>query len=149
MKKIFLLSLSLLFFSAIKAEDNSMLFTLTDGVQKSIPSDNLEIIFVDGNMVATSGSTVLSLPVTSIATMELTGDYNSNNPGENEGNENPDEAGIDSIGNTGIGKIDVISIAGNEYGRYESVTEAMETLQDGIYIFRFSDGSTIKIVVKK
>lgn len=126
-----------------------MLFTLTDGVQKSIPSDNLEIIFVGGNMVATSGSTVLSLPVTSIATMELTGDYNLNNPGENEGNENPDEARIDSIGNTGIGKIDVFSIAGNEYGRYESVTEAMETLQDGIYIFRFSDGSTIKIVVKK
>ncbi len=128
MKKIIILTLLAVFTLGIQAADyNYLVFTLSDGTTKSISSSSLNITFSDGNMTATSGSSTVTIALTSLTKMEF-----SNNG----------ETGIETI-KTNFTLDDATEIYDMNGRRIPSGS----ALSRGVYIIK-SNGKTQKIAVQ-
>ncbi len=128
MKKIIILALLAIFTLGTHAADyNYLKFTQSDGSTKSISASDLSITFSDGNMIATSGSSTVTIALTSLTKMEFS---------------NSGETGIESI-KTNFTIDDATEIYDMNGRRIPSGS----ALSRGVYIIK-SNGKTQKIVVK-
>ncbi len=72
MKKIILMTLfTALSLGSHAADYNYLVFTLSDGSTQSISASDLSITFSDDNLVATSGSSKVTIALTSLTKMEF------------------------------------------------------------------------------
>ncbi len=128
MKKIIILALLAIFTLGTQAADyNYLVFTQSDGSTKSISASDLNITFSDGNMIATSGSSTVTIALTSLTKMEFS---------------NSGETGIESI-KTNFTIDDATEIHDMNGRRIPSGS----ALSRGVYIIK-SNGKTQKIAVK-
>lgn len=128
MKKTIILSLLMLLTIGSQAADyNYMVFTLSDNTTKSITATDLSISFTGGNLVATSGNSTVTIPLTQLSKMEFSNDGTT---------------GIDSI------ETDVtIDEATEIYDMNGRRMPNGSNLSRGIYIIK-SNGKTTKVQVK-
>lgn len=115
------------------AEYSLMKFTGTDGEVSYLSVENLEIVFDNGMMIASSNGGSVEFPLADIASMEFSND----------------SATVIEINSLTEGEVDVYSIDGKPFGKFDSASIALENLPAGIYVMNKKDGSTIKITVKK
>ena len=92
---------------------------------------NLEIVFKEGNMVATWGSNSLTLSLEDLKSMQF-----SLNP-----------ASVERVF-ARDNKIVVYSMEGVSYGVFASLKDAIEKLPEGIYVAKDENGVTSKFVIK-
>ena len=92
---------------------------------------NLEIVFKDGNMIATWNSNSLILPLENLSAMQF-----STSP-----------TSVEEL-LAGDVKIEVCSLDGVFYGSFANLKEAYKYLSEGIYVARTENGVTSKFVVK-
>ncbi len=127
MKQIILTTLlAALSLGSHAADYNYLVFTLSDGTTQSISSSNLNIDFSDGNLVATSGSSSVTIALTSLTKMEFSNET----------------AGIESI-EANVSMDEATEIYDLNGHRIPSGS----TLTRGIYIIK-NNGKAQKITVK-
>lgn len=115
------------------AEYNSMQFESSDGGNHYIDISGLEISFADHTLTASNAETTLTLPLNQVVSMQF-----SNSPGS--------EVKIVEMGNTDA--IEVYSASGISLGSYKSLTEVRNDVPSGIFVVRYSDGTTLKLLKK-
>lgn len=113
-------------------EYTAMTFKSADGTTHSIGSTGLKIEFVDGSLVATNGTETLTLPLTSLATMEFTGE----------------NSGINDISSDLEGELTLYTTAGIGCGTFKSLDAAKSSLPQGIYIAKSTSGKITKIILQ-
>lgn len=132
MKKVLLMTAMFLALSlSARAEFSYLVFNTMDGTQHSINVQSLSITFADNNLVAQNNESTLSLPLQTVASMSF-----SNTP-----------SGVADI--VADEAVTVFGSDGAEHGSYQSVQHAIDTLPGGVYIIKFNNGCTAKIIVKK
>lgn len=92
---------------------------------------DLEIVFKEGNMVATWGSNSLTLSLEDLKSMQF-----SLNP-----------ASVERVF-AGDNKIVVYSVEGVYYGAFASLKDAIGMLPEGVYVGKDENGVTSKFVIK-
>lgn len=132
MKKI-LLSLFVAGLSvSASAAYRSMMFQTSGGDRHYLDLTGLSISFSDDTMTAVNTSETLTLPLADMASMEFS---------ETSGVETLTE-GRESMA------VSVFTTSGTSCGSFPSLSEARQSLDKGIYVIRYSDGSTLKLVKK-
>ena len=135
MKKVLCSIVTLLAAGAVaNASDYDYLtFETTSGAVQSVAVESLVMTFEDGRLVARNGETEVSFAVADLSMMYFTSATTSINPLQAVS----DEQGVV-----------VYSVSGVCLGRYESVSQAKESLTvSGVYIMK-SGSSTVKMVVR-
>lgn len=107
-----------------------MVFELSDGSVHEVGSENLKIVFQNGDMVASNASESLSLPLADLAVF-----YFSGTSGISGLMENNDEA------------VEVFTPAGICLGSFGSESVARQQLPKGVYLLK-SNGSTRKVFIR-
>ena len=139
MKKISILFLTLLMTAvapslAFAGRYSSLKFTSNSGETYTVATNNLEILVNGENL--TFSNTDLTIPLYSLVSMEFT-DY-GDSPAE-----------IDFITFDGNGAITVYNINGASAGTFNSYTEALRSLEQGVYVIKDANGNSLKISVGK
>lgn len=118
----------------VRAEYTSLVFHTQDGDTQSVGLSGLNITFKNGEMMATdSNMASVSIPVTSLKSMEFSND----------------QSGITAIEAVDIdGQVAVYSVDGVQRGVYESVEAACVSLPAGIYIVKSENGLTSKMMIR-
>lgn len=129
MKRTLILTLLAALHLGLRAADYKYLvFTLTDHTERAIASENLNITFSDGNLVATNGTTTLAtIPLSSLSEMVFS------------------ETGI-----SGISLITTDGLATDQMTVYDMngrQIPAGTALPKGVYILK-GQGRTIKMQVR-
>ena len=119
---------------AMAGRYSSLKFTSSTGETYTIATNNLEIL-VNGENIAFS-NTDLTIPVSSLISMEFT-DYVDS------------PAAIDTVNFDGNGLVAVYNIDGTSLGSFDSYTDALATLSQGIYVIKDANGNSLKINVEK
>lgn len=134
MKKLILTLLLVTGIVTTKADNLQYLVfeTLTGGSQ-SIGIDGLDLKFVDGNLVATSGDETLELELAEIAKMYFSA-------------ESVIVDGVAEIKTDNNG-VEIYTVSGIYCGRFASAGEAHSLLGKGMYVVKTS-GKTYKMTVK-
>lgn len=117
---------------ALHAEYKSMIFSTATGVSHSLDLTGLEIEFTDGKLLALNSEQTLELPLAQMATMEFSENISS---------------GIDDA-LAGTSEVSVYNLSGALCAEGASPSAALGNLTPGIYVMKYSDGTTIKILVK-
>lgn len=128
--KIIFLSILAALTTTLRASDyNYLVFTLTDGTTQSITATDLTLTFSEGSLKAVSGTSVLTIPLTSLATMAFS----------------------DDAGTTGISTVTAEGITTTDDAEVYDINGRRvpqgSTLQRGIYIIK-RNGQTTKVNVK-
>lgn len=113
---------------------NYLKFTSDSGEIYAIAAENLEILIEDGSL--TFNNTDLIIPLTSLVSMEF-------------GDIDDDPAAIDSPIMDQMGVVTVFNIEGTRYGSFGSYSEALDSLEPGLYVIKDSNGNSLKIRVGK
>ena len=113
------------------AQYMSMQYDTAQGETYYSGLSNLEIVFKEGNMIATWDSNTLTVPLESLRSMQF-----STNP-----------ASVGKLLAEDV-KIEVCSLDGVVYGSFANMKEACKQLGEGIYVARTENGFTTKFVVK-
>lgn len=118
-----------------RAEYNRMVFRTAEGEPQWVGLENLNITFVDGNMVATSEDRSVVIPLASLVSMEF----------------GSGESGVGAIpaGELSAGSVTVYTADGIQAGSYDSAAAACAALQSGVYIFKAGNGQTSKIMINR
>lgn len=114
------------------ADFKTMEFDSGDGSVKYISIENLKIIFENGMMKATSGNSILELPLEDLVSMQFSGN----------------DASVNGIMLMET-EVELFNIDGISFGTFDNLQNAGKTLPEGIYIVRTKDGSTFKIRLTK
>ena len=130
MRKYICLLMLLLSFGA-SAQYMSMKYDMKEGDSVYSGLSNLEIVFKDGNMIATWDSNSLTISLEDINSMQF-----STSP-----------AAVEKLFADDV-KIEVYSLDGVAYGSFANLKEACKFLSQGIYVARTENGVTSKFVVK-
>ena len=133
MKRIILCGLAMLSFIAIYASYPSMKFVTIDGAEYFIGTENLEITFSDGKMIATTGYNNLELALDKLSAMEFS----------------ESEASIDQIQFITNSLFKVFTVDGSYCGTFEDIEQLKSALTDGIYVIKNDEGNSLKISVKR
>lgn len=118
--------------TALAIDNSSLMFTLNTGAKHYIDIQGLEITFTGEKMNAVSANGSLELNLSDISTMQFS----------------TDAAGVDAISRDAQ-PVEVYTIAGIEAGSFENLDTAIAALAAGSYVIRYSDGSTLKIAIRK
>lgn len=131
MMRILLMALWMMLSSlSVNAEDFTYLtFQTKDGTEYSLAVSGLSITFIDGNMVASDGTT---LPLSNLNKMYFTS--------------TSDIAKLKREGTAGT--VLVFNGAGIQIGTYSTLSEALSVLGKGLYVIKKSNGETDKVTVK-
>ena len=114
------------------ADYSALTFKTKQGTDHSIEITGLEVTFSEETLTAINSKTSISLPLAQVESMEFT-----------------DAASVDAItGDRLKEKTTVYDLNGGPAGTFASFKEAMTKLPAGIFIFRFADGTTLKITKK-
>ena len=128
MKKILLFLLTLIGMS-VHAEDYSYLtFETADGTKTSVAVSSLTLTIAGGKLTAGDKTFTLS---------ELSKMYFSTT----------DATGIEKVISTVDGEVEVFNLRGVSIGKYNSMSEAANSLKTGVYIIK-GKSKTLKISVK-
>lgn len=141
MKKFLLTGVLALAFLGAKADYTSMTFSTLDDVEHVIDISGLEIGFVDGKLVATSDNSTLTLPMSSLKSMQFSND----DPTDPE----PEPSAIATVGADCASSVTLYSIDGVCRGVFSSINEASQTLPKGVYILKTETGFNTKIAIRK
>lgn len=118
-------------FSA-NADFSALTFKTTGGTDHSIEITGLEVTFAEETLTATNSKTTISLPLAQVESMEFT-----------------DASSVDTICCDRLTEeTTVYDLDGSIAGTFASFSEAMTMLPAGVYIFRYADGTTLKIAKK-
>lgn len=120
--------------SAMAGRYSFLKFTSDSGETYCVATNNLEIL-VDGANLAFS-NTDLIIPLTSLVSMEFT-DYDDSS------------AEIGNVTFDGKGVVTVYNINGVSAGSFDSYTEAIASLTQGVYVIKDANGNSLKISVGK
>lgn len=132
MNKLFL-TLAVGFMSlTAAAETAQMVFKTVDGTSQSITAAGLDISFTDTDMVATNGTQTVTLPLSDLTSMQFTGLQSGM---------------VSDIAKDG--DVTIVNINGMMLGTYSSAADAARNLASGIYIVRYADGKTSKLIIRK
>ena len=140
MKKISYLFLFLLLMMtltpslALAGSYKSLKFTSNSGETYTVATNNLEILVNGENL--TFNNTDLTIPLSYLVSMEFT-DYDDS-PAE-----------IDTVLFDGKGAVTVFNINGTSVGSFDSYTEALASLSQGVYVIKDANGNSLKISVGK
>lgn len=130
MKKTIMLSLLIALSVAARATDYSyMVFTLNDNTTQSIPASDLSITFSGGNLIATSGSSTVTIALSNLQKMAFSNESST--------------TGIQAIESAALTIDDATEIYDMNGRRIPSGSQ----LSRGIYIIK-SNGRTSKVQVK-
>lgn len=127
----FICLLMLLVSLGASAQYMSMKYDIKEGEPVYSGLSNLEIVFKDGNMIATWDSNSMTIPLEDLNSMQF-----STSP-----------ASIEKLLADDV-KIEVYNLDGNACGSYANMKEASKFLSAGIYVARTENGVTSKFVVK-
>lgn len=133
MKKIVLISVLALCASMAHADYQSMVFRMSDGTEQTVSLDGITMTFADGNLVVKNSSTNLSLPLTSLASMEFS----------------TLTTGLEVLPADVNSSVSVYSLDGVALGEFENLAAAESNLGKGTYVFAFKNGQTLKITLTK
>lgn len=111
----------------------TLLFKTNDGIDHLISTSGLEISFDSGNLNARAGAETLSFPVANVLSMQFS----------------TSESGLEEILTNADGVVSIYSLDGILRGSFSSLPDASALLPEGIYIVRYADGTTSKIMLKK
>ena len=109
-------------------------FTSDSGEIYNIATSNLEILVNGENL--TFNNTDLAIPLSSLVSMEFT-DYDESS------------AAIDAVTFDGNGVVTVYNVNGSSVGSFDSYTEALASLSQGVYVIKDANGNSLKISVGK
>ena len=109
-------------------------FTSDSGEIYNIATNNLEILVNGENL--TFNNTDLAIPLSSLVSMEFT-DYDESS------------AAIDAVTFDGNGVVTVYNVNGSSVGSFDSYTEALASLSQGVYVIKDANGNSLKISVGK
>ena len=113
---------------------NAMVFTMNNGSQKSISTENLEITFSNSELQAKSDQTVLTLTLTDVKSMNFGETVTSS---------------VSSLESEKEITVYIFTLSGIYTGSFPSLSNAVENLEKGIYVIRNTEGETFKITVEK
>ena len=119
---------------AMAGSYSSLKFTSSTGETYMVATNNLEIL-VNGEKL-TFSNTDLSIPLSSLISMEFT-DYVDS------------LAAIDTVNFDGNGLVTVYNIDGTSVGSFDSYTDALSSLSQGVYVIKDANGNSLKISVGK
>lgn len=133
-KYLFLLCMIIIAF-AVHAEYNRLVFRTLDGNEQSVGLTDLNISFVNGEMIAISEGESVKISLASLKSMEFSNAHSS----------------IKDIlaDKESGGKVSVYNTDGQLFGIYESVKSACAKLPSGIYIIKAESGLTSKIMINR
>ena len=135
MKKLFTMLCFGAFALSLSASDyNAMVFTMNNGSQKSISTENLEITFSNSELQAKSNQTVLTLTLTDVKSMNFGETVTSS---------------VSSLESEKESTVYIFTLSGIYEGSFPSLSNAVENLENGIYVIRNTEGKTFKITVEK
>lgn len=139
MKKISLLFLMLLMIAltpsvAFAGRYSSLKFTSNSGDTYTVATNNLEILVSGGNL--TFSNTDLIIPVSSLVSMEFS-DYDDN-PAE-----------IDNVTFDRKSAVTVYNLNGTSIGSFDSFSDALSSLNKGLYVIKDLNGNSFKVNVEK
>ena len=129
-RHIFFLTLGIFCSLPSFSEVTRLQFETTDGSVKQIPIENLEIIFEEGNLIATQDENELILPLDQLISMRF----------------KDAESKISDMVIDPIKDLTLYDISGVKIGNYNSLEDLLN-LPKGIYIIQDSKGNTIKISI--
>lgn len=120
-------------FLIVRADYSAIKFTYVGGDTHVISASGLEISFTPELLTASNSTTSITIPLTDVGTMEFS---------------NETLTGIESVATDNACSADIMvyNLDGSEAGVYKSVDEGLNELQPGVYLFKYSDGLTLKIV---
>lgn len=133
MKKLALISMLALCASMAHADYQSMVFRMSDGTEQTVSLDGITLSFADGNLVVKNNATNLSLPLTSLTSMEFS----------------TVTTGVEALPAEIAGAVAVYSLDGVSLGEFENLAVAESNLGKGTYVFAFKNGQTLKITLTK
>lgn len=112
----------------------TLVFKSANGETYSLEAKDLEIYYKDGNITFNNDKRII--PVSTLVSMEF-----SDNPADN--------TAVEKLFTDTTGPVTVYSIDGIKTGKFQSLSEAYQSLKPGLYVVRLSNGETIKIEMKK
>lgn len=131
MKKSFLASIAAAAALMAAADDSCMMFEMADGTRHSIASAGLEIVYADGQMRASNGTTTLTLPLASLKSMQFA------------------VMAAADVTTADDCAVTLYTVDGVEAGRYASFADAFRSLPAGIYVAVKANGETLKLMIRK
>ena len=139
MKKISFLFLMMLLTAisssvAFAGRYSMLKFSSNGGETYTIATNNLEILINDGNL--TFNNTDLTLSLASLVSMEFT-DYDD------------DPSTVNSLSFDHNGIVTVYNVNGILVGSFDSYSEAFNSLGRGVFVFKDTNGNTLKVSVGK
>lgn len=130
MKQIITCMIALSAAFAANAEYLTLSFKTSGGESHSIGIQGLEVKFSEETLTAFNPMTTITLPLAQVESMEFT-----------------DAASVSTVnGDWMKEQTTVFDLSGRQLGSFRSFSEAMSQLPVGIYLFRYADGTTLKIV---
>lgn len=117
---------------ASQAAYNSIKFTTNQGVEHFIALPDLEIEFNAEKLIAINSANTLELPLADVKSMEFSD--STNTLLEETWNDNE--------------SVSVWTLSGTKYCDANSMNEALTKMEKGIYVVKYSDGSTLKVAIK-
>lgn len=138
MKKIsilFIMLMTAFSSSLVKAGSyKSLKFTSNSGETFTVLTNNLEILVNGENL--SFNNTDLTIPLSSLVSMEFT-EYDES------------QAAVDCVVFDSKGIVTVYDIKGSSIGTFDSYTEALALLNQGVYVIIDINGNSLKICVGK
>lgn len=130
MKQIITFLIAVVATLVARADYSTLSFRTEGGATHYLAITGLEISFTQENLTASNRETSISLPLAQIESMAFS-DL---------------AAGVNAIDSDKMnGAVSVYSLSGTSLGAYSSFPEALNRVPIGIYLFKYSDGTTLKI----
>lgn len=133
MKKLTVIAAVALMTLPCRSENDSMVFRTSDGAVHTLNAQGLDITFAEGNMTAANQAQTITLPLASLTSMEF-------GPGSSSLAESLSEI---------TGQVTVYSVNGVETGTFPTIASAISDLPEGIFIVKYAEDKTLKIIVRK
>ena len=132
-KKVLISLLSLFAISTATADEFPYLaFRTNDGNLRVMAIDNINLTIADGNLVVENSSEKETFALSNLSEMFFAADVSN----------------VARVEVNSVNTVEVFSMSGVSLGKFESKASAATVLSDGIYLARYSNGLTKKIVVK-
>lgn len=115
----------------MSAKYDYMEFRFEDGTTRTLSADGLSITFSNGEIkVTNTAGENIEIAATSISSMQFTND-----------------SAVDSLNLEEMNDFDIYSTSGLHLGKFVSIEAARNTLSNGVYMVKNSNGKTFKVVI--
>lgn len=134
MRKYLLLAILAMTAIGVHAEYNRLVFRTISGEELSVGVTGLNITFTNGELLATSESASVKIPLTSLKSMAF---------------DNGDVSGVQAIPTPVESAVTVYSTDGICQGTFETKAAATDALPNGLYIIETENGNVTKMLINK